>query len=118
MLCFRSCLKGDGDNNEYYEILGLPDKNVNQDAIKKAFKKASLNFHPDKLAQRGIEPTAENKLQFLKVSLVMIIVLEIFPHFTKTLNPRNSMTFKTIKCSLKKPMTSYLIQKEDVFTTI
>lgn len=83
MLCFRSCLKGDGDNNEYYEILGLPDKNVNQDAIKKAFKKASLNFHPDKLAQRGIEATAENKLQFLKVMLIIIKVLLSFPCFTK-----------------------------------
>ena len=68
LLCCRSCLKGDGDNNEYYTILGLPDKHVNQEAIKKAFKKASLNYHPDKLAQRGIEVTAENKLMFLKVA--------------------------------------------------
>jgi DnaJ-class molecular chaperone len=68
LLCCRSCLKGDGDNNEYYEILELPNRTVNQEAIKKAFKKASLNYHPDKLAQRGIEVTAENKLKFLKVT--------------------------------------------------
>lgn len=53
---------------EYYTILGLADKHVDQEAIKKAFKKASLNYHPDKLAQRGIEVTAENKLMFLKVA--------------------------------------------------
>ena len=67
LLCCRSCLRGDGDNHEYYDVLGLPDKHVTLDAIKKAFKKASLNLHPDKLAQRGIEETAESKLMFLKV---------------------------------------------------
>ena len=69
LLCCRSCLRGDGDNNEYYEVLGLHDKNANQETIKKAFKKTSLNLHPDKLAQRGIEVTAENKQMFLKVRL-------------------------------------------------
>ena len=68
LLCCRSCLRGDGDNNEYYDVLGLPDKHVNSDAVKKAFKKASLNLHPDKLAQRGIEETAESKQEFLKVT--------------------------------------------------
>lgn len=72
LLCCRSCLKGDGDNNEYYEILGLPGRNVNQEAIKKAFKKASLNYHPDKLAQRGIVATAENKQMFLKVTIALV----------------------------------------------
>ena len=90
LLCFRSCLKGDGDNNEYYEILGLPDKNVSQDAIKKAFKKASLNFHPDKLAQRGIEVTAENKLHFLKVTQVSTVTEE---RFTDTENPSAQLNF-------------------------
>ena len=69
LLCCRSCLRGDGDNNEYYEVLGLHDKSANQETIKKAFKKTSLNLHPDKLAQRGIEVTAENKQMFLKVRL-------------------------------------------------
>lgn len=64
--CCRSCLRGDGDNSEYYEVLGV-DKHADQDAIRKAYKKASLNIHPDKLAQHGIEVTNEHKLQFLKV---------------------------------------------------
>jgi curved DNA-binding protein CbpA len=66
LLCCRSCLKGD-DNTEYYEVLGLENRHVDTDTIKKAYKKASLNLHPDKLAQKGIEQTHEHKQQFLKV---------------------------------------------------
>jgi curved DNA-binding protein CbpA len=66
LLCFRSCLRGDGDNLEYYEILG-EKTSASQEEIKKAFKKQSLNLHPDKLAQRGIEVTADHKQDFLKV---------------------------------------------------
>jgi DnaJ-class molecular chaperone len=66
----RSCLRGDGDNTEYYEILGITTS-ANQDAIKKAYKKTSLSLHPDKLAQRGIEVTAEHKVQFQKVYIAL-----------------------------------------------
>jgi preprotein translocase subunit Sec63 len=65
LLCCRSCLKGE-DNTELYEILAI-DRRADGDAIKKAYKKASLNLHPDKLAQRGIEQTNEHKQEFLKV---------------------------------------------------
>ena len=68
LLCCKSCLKGD-DNKEYYEVLGIEDPtSANQDSIKKAYKKISLSLHPDKLAQRGVQPTAEQKTQFLKAS--------------------------------------------------
>lgn len=63
---YRSCLRGDGDNNEYYAVLGV-DKNSKEDDIKKAYKKTSLSLHPDKLAQRGIEVTSAKKQEFLKV---------------------------------------------------
>lgn len=91
LLCCRSCLRGDGDNNEYYEVLGLPDRHVSQEAIKKAFKKTSLNLHPDKLAQRGIEQTPESKQMFLKVKTshkhrirwgycnMLILTMRLFP---------------------------------------
>jgi preprotein translocase subunit Sec63 len=37
------CLAG----NDYYAILGVP-RNANDAQIKKAFKKASVKYHPDK----------------------------------------------------------------------
>ena len=68
LLCCGSFFKG-GDNHENYEILEV-DRNASQDAIKKAYKKKSLEIHPDKLTQRGIEVTVEHKQQFLKVTLI------------------------------------------------
>lgn len=65
LLCCRSCLRGD-DNSEYYSLLDI-DKRSDVESIKKAYKKASLNLHPDKLAQKGITQTAEHREQFLKV---------------------------------------------------
>lgn len=35
------------NKRDYYEVLGL-DKNATQDAIKKAFRKLSIKYHPDK----------------------------------------------------------------------
>ena len=65
LICCRSCLRGD-DNTEYYVLLGI-DKRADIDIIKKAYKKASLNLHPDKLAQKGITQTAEHREQFVKI---------------------------------------------------
>lgn len=65
LFCFRSCLRG-GSNKEYYEVLGI-DKRADIDAIKKAYKKASLSLHPDKIAQRGRAVTEEDKTQLLRV---------------------------------------------------
>jgi preprotein translocase subunit Sec63 len=44
--CFRSCLKGES-NKEYYKILEI-DESASTDAVKKAYKKLSLNLHPVK----------------------------------------------------------------------
>ena len=65
LICCRSCLRGD-DNTEYYVLLGI-DKRADIDSVKKAYKKASLNLHPDKLAQKGITQTAEHREQFVKI---------------------------------------------------
>ena len=65
LLCCRSCLRGD-DNSEYYSLLDI-DKRSDLETIKKAYKKASLNLHPDKLAQKGITQTAEHREHFVKV---------------------------------------------------
>lgn len=64
LFCCRSCLKGEGADDEYYTRLDLESKRVSSDAIKKAYKKKSLQLHPDRLAQRGITVTPEHNLQF------------------------------------------------------
>jgi hypothetical protein len=64
---FRSCLRGDEEDRlAYYRLLDV-DPTSSQDAIKKSFKKKSLSIHPDKLAQRGIEITAEHKVEFQRL---------------------------------------------------
>jgi len=67
VFCFKSCLKGDHDT-EYYDILQIDRPSLaNTDLIKKQYKRLSLDLHPDKLAQRGMEVTPEQKQRFLKV---------------------------------------------------
>ena len=42
----------DPDDRDYYDILGIPRDSSNE-AIRKAYKKKSLQLHPDKVQQRG-----------------------------------------------------------------
>lgn len=65
-LCFGSCLKGEGSNIELYEALGFDTSNVSAEDIRQAFRKKTLQLHPDKLAQRGIQVTPEESLKFVK----------------------------------------------------
>jgi len=61
LFLFKSCLKTDGDDcTEFYTLLGV-DKRASKEEIRKAYRKASLQNHPDKLAQRGIEVTQEHQ---------------------------------------------------------
>ena len=65
--CFRSCLKGD-DDKEFYTILEIENPNrATNEQIKRQYKKLSLSLHPDKLAQKGIEVTAEHRQKFIRL---------------------------------------------------
>lgn len=65
-LCFGSCLKGEGNNIELYEALGFDNNRVSQEDIKQAFRKKTLQLHPDKLAQKGIQASPEDSIKFVK----------------------------------------------------
>jgi DnaJ domain/Transmembrane Fragile-X-F protein len=68
LCCCKSFLGTDdeGDDNDYYKVLGV-DRDASQDDLKRAYKRQSLQMHPDKLAQRGESVTAESQAKFTKM---------------------------------------------------
>lgn len=60
-----ACLKGERDT-VYYDLLEI-EKSANADQIKKAYKKMSLELHPDRLSRKGIQVTAEHNQKFQKL---------------------------------------------------
>jgi curved DNA-binding protein CbpA len=65
LFCCQSCLKSDSDI-EYYLTLDITPQ-ASYDEVKRAYKKRSLQLHPDRLAQKGIQVTADHNLQFQKL---------------------------------------------------
>lgn len=52
---------------DYYKVLGLPQNESNQDVIKRAYKKACLQWHPDKWAHASEEEKTHAEVQFKEV---------------------------------------------------
>lgn len=74
VLCFRPCLRS-GSTSSYYETLQI-DRRADESEIRKAYRKASLNLHPDKIAQRGKEVTEEDKLLLLQVKEAYAVLVD------------------------------------------
>lgn len=54
------------NNNDYYKLLAV-NRDASPEEIKRAYKRQSLQMHPDKLAQRGLSVTAELQAKFTKM---------------------------------------------------
>ncbi|KPI88193.1 putative DNAJ domain protein [Leptomonas seymouri] len=52
---------------DYYKVLSLPQNESNQDAIKRAYKKACLQWHPDKWAHASEEEKTHAEVQFKEI---------------------------------------------------
>jgi len=67
LCCCKACLVSNNtDEESFYELLGV-DIDATQDEIKKAYKRQSLQMHPDKLAQKGQEVTEELQARFTRM---------------------------------------------------
>jgi len=58
-------INGSGSQS-FYALLGV-DRDASQDEIKRAYKRQSLQMHPDKLQQRGKTLTEEDQARFAKM---------------------------------------------------
>jgi DnaJ domain len=70
LCCCKSFLGEDGSDNNgeenFYTLLGL-ERDASPDEIKRAYKRQSLQMHPDKLAQKGIPVTPEHQAKFTRM---------------------------------------------------
>uniref|UniRef100_A0A7S2M6Z8 J domain-containing protein n=1 Tax=Skeletonema marinoi TaxID=267567 RepID=A0A7S2M6Z8_9STRA len=67
LCCCRSFLSSrQSEEESFYDLLSV-DKHATQDELKRAYKRQSLQMHPDKLAQKGKSVTAEDRDRFTRM---------------------------------------------------
>jgi DnaJ-class molecular chaperone len=84
LCCCKSFLHSSTmDMQDYYDLLGV-HKDATQEDIKKAYKRQSLQMHPDKLVQRGMQVTQADQLRFTKMKEAYEVLSD--PHKRETYN--------------------------------
>ena len=85
LCCCKSFLGSDPDDpdseSNYYQRLGV-DRDASAEEIKRAYKRQSLQMHPDKLAQRGLTATEEDQAKFTRMKEAYEILSD--PHKKET----------------------------------
>ena len=79
--CCSSFLDNDPSNREYYDLLGV-EQDASQDELKRAYKRQSLQMHPDKLAQKGQTVTEEDQTRFTRMKEAYEVLSD--PHKRET----------------------------------
>ena len=64
--CCAGCIRGSDDCTEYYSLLGLAPA-ATPEELRRAWRKLSLERHPDKLAQRGKVCSAQDVEAFSRM---------------------------------------------------
>ena len=68
LCCCKACLGSNepSSDEDFYSLLGI-NRDATKDDIKRAYKRQSLQMHPDKLAQKGLTVTAEHQARFTRM---------------------------------------------------
>jgi len=74
---------GNFQNKSFYAILGV-ERDASPEEIKRAYKRQSLQMHPDKLAQRGQTATDEDHAKFTRMKEAYEVLSD--PHKRETYN--------------------------------
>jgi hypothetical protein len=83
LCCCKSFLGSDdsGPDGDFYSLLSL-ERDADKDDIKRAYKRQSLQMHPDKLAQRGQAVTAADQARFTRMKEAYEVLSD--PHKRET----------------------------------
>ena len=82
LCCCKACLGSSEQGGEsFYDLLGV-DSDATSEELKRAYKRQSLQMHPDKLAQKGKTVTPEDQAKFQRMKEAYEVLSD--PHKRET----------------------------------